>query len=119
VERGERVGGFLFDGDRRRKSFDHVDFGALHLVEKLPRIGGERLDVAALPFSINGVKASEDFPEPERPVITVRLFRGISDADIFEVVLARATDYQFGQAHEMKTLPPQEPRRPVGTLSPR
>jgi hypothetical protein len=34
-------------------------------------------------------------------------------------VLARAPDYQFGQAHETNSLPPQEPRRSVGTLSPR
>jgi hypothetical protein len=47
-------------------------------------------------------------------------------------VLARAPDYQFGQAHETNRLPPQElacpqaglpayggPRRSVATLSPR
>jgi hypothetical protein len=60
-------------------------------------------------------KASEDLPEPERPVMTVREF----DADVLEVVLARAPDYQFGQAHETNSLPPQEPWRSVGTLSPR
>src|SRR5438132_560593 len=45
--RGAR-GGFLLDGDRGGKAFDHVDFGAFHLIEKLARVGGERLHVTAL-----------------------------------------------------------------------
>src|SRR4029077_18052117 len=49
-------GSFLLDGDRRRKSFDHVHFGAFHLIEKLPRVSGERLDVAALTFGVYRVK---------------------------------------------------------------
>jgi len=48
--------GFLLDGDRRRKPFDHVDFRALHLIEELARVGRERLDVTALAFGIDGVK---------------------------------------------------------------
>ena len=53
--RGAR-GGFLLDGDRRRKPFDHVHFGPFHLVEKLPCVSRQRFDVAALSFGINGVK---------------------------------------------------------------
>ena len=36
---GRARGGLLLDGDGRRKSFDRIDIGALHLVEELPRIG--------------------------------------------------------------------------------
>ena len=35
-------------------------------------------------------KASEDLPEPDRPVITTSLSRGIVEIDVLEIVLARA-----------------------------
>ncbi len=53
--------GFLLDGDRRRKPFDDVDFRTLHLIQKLARVGGERFDVAALAFGIDGVKGERRF----------------------------------------------------------
>ena len=43
-----RPGRFLFDGDRRRQAVDQIDVRLLHLLEELPRVGGQRLDVAAL-----------------------------------------------------------------------
>jgi hypothetical protein len=36
--------------------------------QKLSGVSRKRFYVAALPFSVNGVEAREDFPEPERPV---------------------------------------------------
>ncbi len=116
--RGARCG-FLLDGDRRRKPFDHVDFGPFHLVEELPSVGRERLDVAALAFGINGVEGERGLAGAGESGDDREGVPGDFDADILEVVLARAPDYQFGQAHETKTLPPQEPQRSVGTLSPR
>src|SRR5229473_5337097 len=101
-------GRFLFDGDRRRKPFDHVDFGALHLVEKLPRVSRERLDVTALAFSIDGVESKRRFSRAGKTGDDREAVPGDFDADVLEVVLARAPDYQFGQAHETKPLPPQE-----------
>ena len=112
-------GGFLLDGDRRRKPFDHIDFRALHLVEKLPRISGERFDVAALAFGIDGIEGQRRLARTGEASDDRKAVPGNFNADILEVVLARAPDYQFGQAHETKTLPPQEPRRSMGTLSPR
>src|SRR5262249_19839880 len=32
-------GGFLFDGDGGRKTFDHIYFGTLHLIEELTAVG--------------------------------------------------------------------------------
>ena len=37
-------------------------------------------------------KASDDLPEPERPVNTTSLSRGMVEVDVLEVVLARAAD---------------------------
>src|SRR2546427_11994945 len=112
-------GRFLLDGNRRRKPFDDVDFGALHLVEKLARVGGKRLDITALAFGIDGVKGERRFSRAGKAGDDREAVPGDFDADVFQIVLARAPDYQFGQAHETKTLPPQEPWRSVDTLSPR
>src|SRR5882762_128416 len=111
--------GFLLDGDRGRKAFDDVDFGALHLVEKLARVGGERLDVAALAFGVDGIEGKRRLARAGKAGDDRKGVSGNFDVDVLEVVLACAPDYQFGQAHETKTLPPQEPRHSVGTLSPR
>ena len=48
--------GLLLDGDRRRKAFDGIDVGALHLIEKLARVGGKRFDVAALAFGVQACR---------------------------------------------------------------
>src|SRR5882762_2856559 len=112
-------GGFLLDSDRRRKPFDHVDFGALHLVEELARVGGKRFDVTALAFGIDRVEGERRFAGAGEAGDDREGVPGNFDADILEVMLARAPDYQFGQAHETNSLPPQEPWRSVGTLSPR
>ena len=53
--RGAR-GGLLLDGDGGREAFDHVDVGALHLVEELAGVGRERFDVTALALGIDGVE---------------------------------------------------------------
>jgi hypothetical protein len=50
-------------------------------------------------------KASDDLPEPESPVITIRLSRGRSEIDALEVVLAGAADrYSLELAHEDRHL---------------
>src|SRR6266853_2873137 len=107
-------GRFLLDSDRRRKPFDHIDFGPFHLVKELSCIGGKRLDVTALAFRIDGVESERGLARPGEAGDDREAVPGDFDADIFEVVLTRAADYQFGQAHESETLPPQElacPRR--------
>ena len=97
--RGAR-GGFLLDGDRGGKALDHVDFGAFHLIEKLARVGGERLHVTALAFGVDGVEGQRRFARTGEAGDDRKGVPGNFDADVFEVVLARAPDYQFGQAHE-------------------
>ena len=46
----------LADGDRRADAFDRVDVRLLHPLEELPRVGRQRLDVAALPFGVDRVE---------------------------------------------------------------
>ena len=46
----------LLDGDRRRQAIDMLDVRLLHLLEELPGIGREALDVLPLALSIDGIK---------------------------------------------------------------
>ncbi len=46
----------LFDRDRRRQAFDQIDVGLFHELQELPRIGRERLDVAALALGVERVE---------------------------------------------------------------
>ena len=46
----------LLDRDRRRQAFDQIDVGLFHQLQELPRVGRERLDVAALAFRVERVE---------------------------------------------------------------
>ena len=52
----------LLDRDGRGEAVDEVDVGLLDALEKLARVGGERLDVAALALGVDGVKGERRFP---------------------------------------------------------
>ena len=55
---GARVvrGGFLFDGNRRRQTFDVIDIRFLHHRQELPGVGRERFHVAALALGVQRVE---------------------------------------------------------------
>ncbi len=55
---GARIasGVLLLDGDGRGEAIDFVHVGLFNALEKLARVGGERLDVPALPFGVDGVE---------------------------------------------------------------
>ena len=56
-----------------------LDVRLLHHLQELAGVGGQALDVAPLPLGIDGVEGeADDLPDPDRPVMTVRLSRGIS-----------------------------------------
>ena len=54
----------LLDGNRRGQSLDLLHVGLLHPVEELPRIGRERLYVAALAFGVEGVERKRRLSTP-------------------------------------------------------
>ena len=58
ADRRARVarGRLLVDRDRRREPVDRVDVGLLHHLQELARVGGERLDVAALALGVDRVE---------------------------------------------------------------
>ncbi len=54
----------LLDRDRRRKPLDEIDVRLFHLVQELPGVGGEALDVAALSLGIERVEGEGGLPRP-------------------------------------------------------
>ena len=59
---GAAAGRLLFDGNRWAQAVDAVDVRALHLIEELAGVGGERLDIAALSFGVDGVEGQRRLP---------------------------------------------------------
>ena len=90
VERGTAAGGLLFDGDGGAQAVDRIDVGPLHLVEKLARVGGKRLHIAALAFGVDGVEGQRGFPGAAQAGDHGEAVAGNLDVDVLQVVLARA-----------------------------
>jgi hypothetical protein len=61
---GSRIAGdaALIDGDSWRQSIDVIDIGLFELAEKLPRVGRQRLHVAALALGEQGVERETRLP---------------------------------------------------------
>ena len=94
ADRRARVlaGRLLLDGDRRREPVDRVDVGLLHLLEELPRVGRERLDVAPLPLGVDGVEGERRLARSRQAGDHHQLVARDLDGDVLEVVLARPDD---------------------------
>ncbi len=97
---GARIvrGRLLLDGDGRRQAFDGVDVRLFHHRQELPRVGGQRFDIAALAFGINGVEGQRGLAgarqagEHDQPVarqVEVDILQvvgpGAPDSDILHV----------------------------------
>ena len=50
------AGAALLDSNGWRQALDKINVGFLHLVEELPRVGGERFDILALAFGVNSIE---------------------------------------------------------------
>ena len=82
----------LFDGDGRREAGDVVDVGLLHLPQELPSVGGERLDVAALPFGVERVEGKGRFPRAGDPGDHHESIARDGQRDVLQIVLAGSLD---------------------------
>ncbi len=49
--------GLLLDGDGGGEPLDQIDIGLLHQLQELPRIGGERFNIAPLPLGIQRIES--------------------------------------------------------------
>jgi hypothetical protein len=82
----------LPDGDSRADALDLVDVGLLHPLEELAGVGGQRLDIAALPLRINRVEGERRLPGPADAREDDELAVRQRHVDVFQVVRARAAD---------------------------
>src|SRR5262249_6953242 len=87
---GAAAGGFLLDRDGGAEALDGIDFGALHLVEELARVGGESLDVAPLTFGVDGVEGQRALTRPAQAGDHREAVARNLDVDVLEIVLSRA-----------------------------
>ena len=97
ADRRARVarGGLLVDRDRRREALDRVDVRLVHLAEELPRVGRQRLDVAALALGVDRVEGERRLPGPGQAGDHGQRPARDRDGDVLEVVLAGAGDDQL------------------------
>ncbi len=98
------AGGFLFDGNRWAEAIDRIDVGALHLIEKLPGVGGKRFHIAALAFGINRIEGERGFPGAAQTRNDRQSIPRNLDVNILQVVLARAAHRNPGDGHLRSTL---------------
>ena len=101
----------LIDADRRGQAVDLVDVGLLHLPQELPRVGAQRLHVAALPLRVDrvegeaalaGARQSGDHDQPVARHLHVQ---------VLEVVLACAAHDDPIGGHQADDIRPM--RTPV------
>ncbi len=82
----------LLDGDRGGEPLDGLDVGFGELLEKLPSVRGQRLDVAPLAFRVDGVERERRFARATWPRDDHQPIARKLATDILQVVLACAAN---------------------------
>ena len=85
----------LLDRDRGREALDVVDVRLLHHREELPRVGRERLDVAALAFRVDRVERERRLAGARQAGDHDQPVAGQVEVDAFEVVGAGTADAYY------------------------
>ena len=108
ADRRARVlgGRLLLDRDGGGEPLDRVHVRLLHLLEELAGVGGERLDIAALAFSIDGVEGERGLARSGQPGDHHELVAGELEIDGLEIVLAGSADDDPVVGHGRSIIPP-------------
>ena len=110
------AGGALLDGDGRREPLDEVHIRLLHLVEKLPRIDGKALHVAALALRVEGVESQARFAGAAQAGNDHQLLARNLQGEVLEIVLAGARDfYNLGRHLAILNRPENHKASPVSS----
>jgi hypothetical protein len=107
-------GGLLLDGDGGGEPLDALDVGLPHLLEELPGVGRQALDVAALPLGVDRVEGERGFAGAREPGDHDEPIARDRDVDPLQVVLPRAAHDDVIDAHEGPSAM-GAPSRPSGT----
>src|SRR5262249_57602029 len=84
--------GGVLDGDGRREGVYGVGVGLVHLLEELASVRRQRLDVAALPFRVEGVEGERRLSRAREPRDDDELLARDLDVDALQIVPAGAAD---------------------------
>ncbi len=93
------AGAALLDGDGRGEALDEVHVRLLHLVEELPGVGGEGLDVFALALGVDGVEGERRLARAAQAGDDHQLVARDVQREVLEVVLTRPADSDEFFAH--------------------
>ena len=96
--------GLLLDGDGGRQPLDVVHVRLLHHRQELPRIGRQRLHVAALALGVEGVEGERGLAGAGEAGHHDQLVAGDVQVDVLEVVGARAAHGDLGEARWRRCL---------------
>ena len=97
-----RRGRLLLDRDGRRQAVDQIDVGLLHLLEELPGVGRQRLDVAALPFGVDRVEGKRRLARARQAGNDRQLVPRNIDVDVAKVMNAGAA-YRYPALTHLST----------------
>ena len=99
------VHGLLLDRDGRRQALDVVHVGLVQTAQKLARIGGEGLDVAALPLGEDGVEGERGLARAAETGDDDEAIARQLQVDRLEIVLAGPLDADVLHASFTTVLP--------------
>ena len=86
------TGRALLDCDRGGKPLDIIDVRLLHLVQELPRVGGEAFDIFPLAFGEERIKCERRLPRAAQSGHHHKLVPRDPDIQVFQVVLPGSLD---------------------------
>src|SRR5262245_22709659 len=89
---GTSRGGFLLNGNGRRKTFNGIDVRRFKPVEELPRIGGQRFDVPTLTLRVDGVEGQTRFSGTAKAGDYSQFVARNFDVNALEIVLPSASN---------------------------
>ena len=96
---GAAGGGPLFNGDRGAEAVDGIHVRTFHLVQELPRVGGERLHVTALAFGVDGVERQRGLARAAQTRDHGEAIARDFHVNVLEIVLARPVDRDLIDGH--------------------
>ena len=102
-----RPGGLLLDRDGRREAVDQIDVRLLHLLEELPGVGGQRLDVPPLALGVDGVEGERRLARARQAGDDHQLVPRDVDVDVLEVVDAGAAYRRSSREPLLLKTPPR------------
>src|SRR5216117_3302919 len=93
------AGAALLDGNGRRQSLDEIHVWLFHLIEELPRISGETLDIPTLPLGIKSVESQRGFPRATETGDDDQLLPWNLHIEVLQIVLTGTADFDNLRRH--------------------